>query len=111
MRRAIAMVLVAALALQTAGCTTTYPAQPVVSKDAAPIRTRTVDATAVDPNPNRVVAAPVTLRPPDIPTGDVLGGPAVGILAGVVLVGVIGLAILFASKTDSGGGRSATGAP
>jgi hypothetical protein len=101
MKRAIAMVLVAAMALQASGCTTTYPAQPMVSKDVATVQTRTVAATAVNQNPNQVVAAPASVRPPDVPTSEFLGGPAAGILAGVALVGVIGLVILFGSRDDS----------
>ncbi len=113
MKRIIAAVLVAAMAVQSAGCTTTYPVLPVAAAP-APVRVATLDAA--DRNPNQVVAAPVTVRPPDLASGDFLGGPAAGILAGVALIGVIGLLILAkgtsGSKSDGGGGgRGGPGGP
>ena len=111
MKRIIAAVLVAAMAVQSAGCTTTYPVLPVAAAP-APVRVATLDAA--DRNPNQVVAAPVSVRPPDLASGDFLGGPAAGILAGVALIGVIGLLILAkgtsGSKSD-GGGRGGPGGP
>ena len=111
MKRIIAAVLVAAMAVQSAGCTTTYPVLPVA---AAPVRVATLDAA--DRNPNQVVAAPVSVRPPDLASGDFLGGPAAGILAGVALIGVIGLLILAKGTSgcksgDGGGGRGGPGVP
>jgi hypothetical protein len=113
MKRIIAAVLVAAMAVQSAGCTTTYPVLPVAAGP-APVRVATLDAA--DRNPNQVVAAPVSVRPPDLASGDFLGGPAAGILAGVALIGVIGLLILAkgtsGSKSDGGGGgRGGPGGP
>jgi hypothetical protein len=113
MKRIIAAVLVAAMAVQSAGCTTTYPVLPVAAAP-APVRVATLDAA--DRNPNQVVAAPVSVRPPDLASGDFLGGPAAGILAGVALIGVIGLLILAkgtsGSKSDGGGGgRGGPGGP
>ena len=98
MKRIIAAVLVASMAVQAAGCTTTYPVLPLAAAP-APV----VAGAAVDRNPNQVVAAPVALRPPDAPTGDFFGGPAAGILAGVALIGIIGVLVLVkgTSKSDS----------
>jgi hypothetical protein len=97
----IAAMLVVSLAFQSAGCTTIYPAQPVVAA-AVPVRSGSV-ATH---NPNQVVPAPATLRPPDVPTNEFFGSAGAGILAGVLLVGAIGLLIV----AKSGGGSSGASA-
>ncbi len=107
MKRIIAAVLVVSMAVQAAGCTTTYPVLPLAATP-APARVSAAGA-AVDRNPNQVVAAPVALRPPDAPTGDFLGGPAAGILAGVALIGVIGLLILAKGTSKGGSDRSGSG--
>ncbi len=112
MRRIIAVVLAGSMALQASGCTTTFPAQPtmMVAQNApGSVRATTVSVAAPSQNPNQVVAAPVSIQPPDIPTSDFLGGPAAGILAGVVLIGVIGLAIVFAGGKGSSGGAGGGG--
>jgi hypothetical protein len=107
MKRIIAAVLVAAMAVQAAGCTTHYPVQPMA---AAPAPVRAGGDAAVR-NPNQVVAAPVAVRPPDVPTGDFLGSPAAGILAGVVLVGAIGLLILAKGSSIGSKNDRDTGGP
>jgi hypothetical protein len=109
MKRVIAVVLAASMALQASGCTTTYSAPPtaIVSKDATTVRAGTVVVT--DPNPAHAVATPASIRPPDVPTSEFLGSPAAGILAGVALIGVIGLVILAKGGGSSSDRGSSTG--
>ena len=108
MKRLIALVLVGSIGLQASGCTTTFPAQPILAAGTAIPPARPIEA-APRSSIYRVDEAPKQIAPPDVPTSEFLGGPAAGMLLGVVLLGGMALAIALAGKGSSG--SSSNGLP
>ncbi len=111
MKRSIAVVLVASMALQASGCTTTSPVVPMrtVAQDVPTTVRGGATAVAANQNPNQAVAAPASIRTLDVPTSEFLGGRAAGILAGLALIGVIGLVFFTGGKGSRGGGDGGGG--
>jgi hypothetical protein len=84
MKRIIATMLVASMALQSAGCTTTYPASPTIAT-AAPVRASAA-GTVANQNPNQVVAAACACATAGHTHQRLLGQPGRRHLSGVALV-------------------------
>ena len=110
MKRSIAVVLVASMALQASGCTTTSPVVPMrtVAQDVPTTVRGGATPVAANQNPNQAVAAPASI-PLDVPTSEFLGGRAAGILAGLALIGVIALVFFTGGKDSRGGGAGGDG--
>ena len=108
MCRFTALILVASLSLQAAGCTTTAaPALPTATR--ATVVTQTTPAVGGTTRASRDAAIAAQVHEPAIPATEAWGGQAGGLAVGLGLVGLIVLGILVGGR-DSNGSSSGGGA-
>ena len=107
MRRFTALILVASLSLQAAGCTTTSaPALPTTTRTT--VVTQTAPVIGGAPRTSRAATLAAQVHEPSIPATEAWGGQAGGLVVGLGLVGLIVLGILVGGR-DSDGNSSGGG--
>lgn len=108
MRRFTALILVASLSLQAAGCTTT--AAPALPTTRTTVVTQTGPVIGGAPRTSRDATLAAQVHEPSIPATEAWGGQAGGLVVGLGLIGLIVLGILVGGRdsnaSSSGGGTT-----